>query len=128
MLTRRSRTDPHHLQRHAWLPFFENITSIIFLAPISCFDEQLEEDPRVNRLEDSFMLWGNVISSKLLAKTAIILFTNKVDLLERKVDAGVPVRKWLTSYGDRPNAALDVTKCARVAPVGCERTLNVGFS
>jgi hypothetical protein len=65
----------------------------------------------VNRLEDSFLLWGSVVSSKLLAKTAIILFTNKVDLLERKLDAGVPIRKWLTSYGDRPNAAVDVTKC-----------------
>jgi hypothetical protein len=108
---------PFTPQRNAWIPFFENITAIIFLAPISCFDEQLEEDPRVNRLEDSFLLWGRVCGAKLLAKTTIVLFTNKIDLLEKKLVVGPDgkgkrVKDWLTSYGDRPNTAADVTKCA----------------
>jgi hypothetical protein len=37
-------------QRAAWVPFFDNMDSIIFLAPISGFDETLAEDPNVNRL------------------------------------------------------------------------------
>lgn len=34
----------------AWAPFFDDMDAIIFLAPISCFDQVLAEDPTVNRL------------------------------------------------------------------------------
>lgn len=61
------------LQRHAWYPYFDDINAIIFLAPISCFDEQLAEDKNVNRLQDSLLLWKAVCSTKLLAKVQLIL-------------------------------------------------------
>ncbi|KAI0331390.1 G-alpha-domain-containing protein [Cubamyces sp. BRFM 1775] len=90
-------------QRIAWYPYFDDCDAIIFLAPVSCFDERLAEDRRVNRLEDSYMLWKAVVSSKLLAKTSIILFLNKRDLLEQKLRSGVLIRDYVHSYGDRPN-------------------------
>lgn len=96
--------------RHAWLPYFEGVNAIIFLAPISCFDERLLEDPAVNRLEDSFLLWRAVCSSKLLSKATVILFLNKFDILHRKLQSGVQVRMFLPSYGDRPNDTPTVTK------------------
>ena len=34
----------------AWAPFMDDVDAIIFLAPISCFDQVLAEDPTVNRL------------------------------------------------------------------------------
>lgn len=34
----------------AWAPYFDDMNAIIFLAPISCFDQVLQEDPSVNRL------------------------------------------------------------------------------
>ena len=34
----------------AWAPYFDNMDAIIFLAPISAFDEVLVEDTSVNRL------------------------------------------------------------------------------
>ncbi|KAI0354208.1 G-alpha-domain-containing protein [Trametes cingulata] len=90
-------------QRIAWYPYFDDCDAIIFLAPINCFDERLAEDRRINRLEDSYMLWKAVVSSKLLAKTSIILFLNKRDLLEQKLRSGVRIRDHVHSYGDRPN-------------------------
>ncbi|KAI0772348.1 G-alpha-domain-containing protein [Trametes elegans] len=90
-------------QRIAWYPYFDDCDAIIFLAPINCFDERLAEDRRINRLEDSYMLWKAVVSSKLLAKTSIILFLNKYDLLEQKLLSGVRIRDYVHSYGDRPN-------------------------
>uniref|UniRef100_A0A8H8CDM9 G-alpha-domain-containing protein n=1 Tax=Psilocybe cubensis TaxID=181762 RepID=A0A8H8CDM9_PSICU len=99
--------------RHAWLPYFDNVQAIIFLAPVSCFDERLTEDARVNRLEDSFLLWRTVCSSKLLASTTMILFLNKCDLLKRKLKAGVQVRKYLPSYGERANDVNTVVKYLR---------------
>ncbi|KAJ3567872.1 hypothetical protein NP233_g6079 [Leucocoprinus birnbaumii] len=40
----------HRSQRAAWVPFFDDMDAIIFLAPISAFNQMLEEDPKMNRL------------------------------------------------------------------------------
>jgi len=89
--------------RNAWLPYFDNAQAIIFLAPVSCFDQHLSEDVKVNRLEDTFMLWQTVCGSKLLAKANTIIFLNKIDLLTLKLRSGVKIREHLPSYGDRSN-------------------------
>ena len=100
--------------------------AIIFLAPISSFDERLREDRRVNRLEDTYMLWQTLCSLQMLAKTQIILFLNKCDLLEQKLRAGVRVRTHVPSFGSRSNEVETVKKCEHtlfLAPV-----LEVGLS
>jgi len=90
-------------QRQYWAPYFSEVDAIIFLAPISAFDQVLIEDPEVNRLEDSLLLWRTVISNKLLENVNIVLFLNKCDLLEFKLTHGVKLADHMTSYGDRPN-------------------------
>ncbi|KAI5833001.1 G-alpha-domain-containing protein [Schizophyllum commune Tattone D] len=96
--------------RAAWYPYFDDVDAIIFLAPISCFDEKLAEDRRVNRLEDSYLLWRSVVSCKLLARTQIILFLNKCDLLQTKLNRGVKIRDSVPSFGERPNNLATATK------------------
>ena len=91
--------------------------TIIFLSPISCFDERLREDSRVNRLEDSYQLWRSVCSSPMLAKTQIILFLNKCDILHNKLKRGVRVKDFIPSFGDRKNDTATVMKCASIPPV-----------
>ncbi|KAF8963893.1 guanine nucleotide binding protein, alpha subunit [Flammula alnicola] len=100
-------------QRQAWAPYFEDVNAIIFLAPISVFDQVLAEDPRVNRLEDSLILWRTVVSNKLLANVNIVLFLNKCDLLQAKLEAGVRLNQHMISYGDRPNDYDSVSKYFR---------------
>ncbi|KAJ7109878.1 guanine nucleotide binding protein, alpha subunit [Mycena epipterygia] len=100
-------------QRQAWAPYFDEINAIIFLAPISAFDQVLAEDPHVNRVEDSLQLWQAVVSNKLLAKVNIVLFLNKCDLLQAKLDAGVRLNHHMISYGDRPNDYDSVSKYFR---------------
>ncbi|GLB43580.1 putative G protein alpha subunit [Lyophyllum shimeji] len=90
-------------QRQAWAPYFQDVTAIIFLAPISAFDQVLTEDPRVNRLEDSLLLWRSVVSNKLLANVSLVLFLNKIDLLQAKLEAGVRLSHHMINYGSRPN-------------------------
>jgi hypothetical protein len=87
------------------------MNAIIFLAPISAFDEHLAEDRRVNRLEDSYQLWRAVCASKLLTNTQLILFLNKCDLLEAKLNRGVRIKNTVLSYGDRHNNLPTATKC-----------------
>ncbi|KAF7300041.1 Guanine nucleotide-binding protein alpha-4 subunit [Mycena kentingensis (nom. inval.)] len=96
--------------RHAWLPFFDAVNAIIFLAPISCFDERLAEDPSVNRLEDTLLLWKAIVGSKLLGKITLIVFLNKCDLLKRKLQSGVMVNKHMISFGSRENEVGTVVK------------------
>jgi len=97
-------------QRHAWAPYFEDVNAIIFLAPISAFDQVLLEDPKVNRLEDSFFLWRSIVSNRLLMDVSIILFLNKIDLLQAKLKAGVRLKDHIMQYGDRPNDFENVSR------------------
>ncbi|KAF8816932.1 G-alpha-domain-containing protein [Phlegmacium glaucopus] len=96
--------------RGAWYPYFDDVDAIIFLAPISPFDEKLAEDRKVNRLEDSYLLWKSVCSCKLLARTQLILFLNKCDLLQAKLQRGVRIRDSVPSFGDRKNDLQTATK------------------
>ncbi|KAI8986680.1 G-alpha-domain-containing protein [Trametes punicea] len=90
-------------QRPTWVPFFDDVNAIIFLAPISAFDQTLVEDRSVNRLEDSVLLWKEVCSNKLLAKVDLVLFLNKCDILASKLRSGIRLAKYVRSFGDRPN-------------------------
>jgi guanine nucleotide-binding protein alpha-1 subunit len=84
------------------------------LAPISGFDQVLVEDRSINRLEDSVLLWKAVCSNKLLANVDLVLFLNKCDILEAKLNAGVRLGKYVRSYGDRPNDIDTASKCTFV--------------
>lgn len=93
----------HRSLRNAWAPYFDDMNAILFLAPISAFDQVLTEAPKVNRLEDSVHLWTSIISNRLLQHTTIILFLNKIDLMQQKLASGIRLRDYVVSYGDRPN-------------------------
>ncbi|KIL67713.1 hypothetical protein M378DRAFT_159565 [Amanita muscaria Koide BX008] len=90
-------------QRHSWVPYFEDANAIIFVAPVSAFDQYLEEDPRTNRIDDSLQLFTQICSNRLLKSVHLVLFLNKTDLLKTKLDRGLKVRKYITSFGDRSN-------------------------
>jgi guanine nucleotide-binding protein subunit alpha len=96
--------------RGAWYPYFDDVDAIIFLAPISPFDEKLAEDHKVNRLEDSYLLWKSVCACKLLTRTQLILFLNKCDLLQAKLQRGVRIRDSVPSFGDRKNDVPTATR------------------
>jgi hypothetical protein len=76
------------------------VNAIIFLAPISTYDEYLSEDPTTNRLIDSLHLWRTICNSPLLARVGLILFFNKRDVLEAKVRGGGRVEKYFRSFGE----------------------------
>ncbi|KAH9892429.1 G-protein alpha subunit [Cubamyces lactineus] len=112
-------------QRHAWVPYFDDATAIIFLAPISAFDQYLEEDPRTNRIDDSLQLFTAICSNKLLANAALVLMLNKTDLLRQKLEAGIKVRKYISSYGDRPNDYEEVSEYFRAHFIQVHRRKDI---
>jgi hypothetical protein len=116
--------------RPAWVPFFDDgafvcilwsfgqivrtyvlsVDAILFLAPISAFDQQLVEDPRVGCLEDSMRKWREICRNRQLAKVDLILWFNDLALLQTKLDSGIQLNKYLTQYKG-PNTLVEVSKC-----------------
>ncbi|KAF9226236.1 G-alpha-domain-containing protein [Gyrodon lividus] len=99
--------------RATWVPFFDDVDAIIFVAPISGFDQVLAEDRTVNRLEDSVLLWKAVCSNRLLANVELVLFLNKCDILDAKLKSGIRLARYVRSYGDRPNDLETASKYFR---------------
>jgi guanine nucleotide-binding protein subunit alpha len=82
------------------------------MAPISCFDEKLEEDHRVNRVKDSLLLWKAICSSKLLSKVQFILFLNKCDLLAAKLKRGTSrIQDYFPDFTSEQNDVKTVASC-----------------
>lgn len=49
-------------------------------------------------MEDSLSLFAQVVDSPLLRKVSLVLFLNKIDVLERKLAAGVRVHRYFPEY------------------------------
>ena len=111
--------------RAAWPAYFDDVHAILFLAPVSGFDERLREDRRVNRLDDSLQLWKIVCGHRLLKKTELVLFLNKTDVLERKIAEGIKFNSYVRSY-EGPNNADDIVRCEyrEFSPRHCELTVQ----
>ncbi|EJD05492.1 G-alpha-domain-containing protein [Fomitiporia mediterranea MF3/22] len=100
-------------QRAAWAPFFDSVNAIIFLAPISSFDEWLAEDPSVNRLEDTYHLWREICANRLLASVEFILFLNKYDALRAKLRSGIRFADYVINYDDENGTKNDADSISR---------------
>ncbi|KAK7046710.1 guanine nucleotide binding protein, alpha subunit [Favolaschia claudopus] len=111
----------HRSLRAAWAPYFDDMHSIIFLCPISAFDQVLAEEPRLNRLADSVNLWTMIVSHKLLANTNIILFLNKIDIMKSKLESGIRLVDYVNSYGSRPNDLENASNYLRKKFAGIQR-------
>ncbi|XP_075899792.1 guanine nucleotide-binding protein subunit alpha-14-like [Nelusetta ayraudi] len=72
-------------ERRKWIHCFENITSVIYLAAISEYDQVLFENENDNRLQESLALFKTILASPWFEKSSTILFLNKKDLLEEKI-------------------------------------------
>ena len=55
------------------------------MAAISSFDQTLEEAPNVNRMFDAIQLFRSICNHDLFKNTSIILFLNKIDILQNKL-------------------------------------------
>ncbi|KAJ6447517.1 guanine nucleotide binding protein, alpha subunit [Mycena sanguinolenta] len=117
------------LRRHASPGYYNhdfglirvNRHSIIFLCPISAFDQVLAEEPRVNRLADSVNLWTTIVSNKLLANTNIILFLNKIDVMKTKLESGIKLVDYVNSYANRSNDLETASNYLRKKLAGIQR-------
>ena len=71
--------------RRKWIHCFDNVTSVLFVIGMSEYDQVLEEDDQINRMDDSLSLFGATVNGVHLRRKPFILFFNKHDLFEEKV-------------------------------------------
>ena len=86
-------------ERRKWIHAFERVNAVIFLTAISEYDQQMEEDPEVNRLAGSIDLFQKVANLEWFpaADTSLILFLNKMDIFEKKCKT-VSFSKYFPDY------------------------------
>lgn len=72
-------------ERRKWIHCFQDVTSVIFIAAISEYDQVLYEKDDKNRLHESIEQFAELSNLEDFRDTAFILFLNKIDLFEDKI-------------------------------------------
>lgn len=86
-------------ERRKWIHCFDSVSAILYVISLSCYDQFLDEDPSVNRMDDSIELFRAMFYNPFLAKCSFILFLNKKDLFEQKLRY-VPLQKFYRNFED----------------------------
>jgi guanine nucleotide-binding protein subunit alpha-12 len=86
-------------QRQKWFQCFESVTSILFMASTSEFDQVLLEDRKTNRLQEARTIFDTIINNSIFERIAVILFLNKVDILKEKVTRS-NIGEYIEEFGD----------------------------
>ena len=68
---------------------FEDIFILIFLTAISEYDQVIDEDKTTNRIRESLTLFGTILNYPVFLDKDVIVFLNKNDLLEEKINKGI---------------------------------------
>jgi len=87
-------------QRQKWFQCFESVTSILFMASTSEFDQVLLEDRKTNRLQESRTIFDTIVNNRIFERISVILFLNKVDLLKEKV-ARSDIGQYIEEFQDK---------------------------
>mmetsp|Transcript_6538 Transcript_6538/g.10153 ORF Transcript_6538/g.10153 Transcript_6538/m.10153 type:complete len:370 (-) Transcript_6538:344-1453(-) len=72
-------------ERRKWIHCFQDVTSVIFVAAISEYDQRMYEDETKNRMHETLEEFQKISNLDIFKETAFILFLNKMDLFEKKV-------------------------------------------
>ncbi|TFY60992.1 hypothetical protein EVG20_g7225 [Dentipellis fragilis] len=89
-------------ERRKWIHCFQDVTSILFLCSLSGYDQCLVEDKDANQMQDAMTIWDSICHSQWFKATSIILFLNKNDLFENKIQHS-DIKNFFPDYDGEPN-------------------------
>ncbi|XP_076823436.1 guanine nucleotide-binding protein G(i) subunit alpha-3-like [Clavelina lepadiformis] len=73
-------------ERKKWIHCFKDVTAVIFTVALSEYDQVLVENEETNRMQDSMHLFDFICNNPLISTATMILFLNKKDIFENKVE------------------------------------------
>ncbi|KAI9678038.1 MAG: G-Protein alpha subunit [Caeruleum heppii] len=88
-------------ERKKWIHCFEGVNCLLFLVAISGYDQCLVEDKDANQMQEALMLFESIVNSQWFARSAIILFLNKIDLFKEKLP-GSAISRYFPDYTGDP--------------------------
>lgn len=74
-------------ERKKWIHCFDDVTAVIFVAALSEYDQVLFEDSSTNRMVEAVQLFDEICNNRYFAESNMILFMNKKDLFEEKIQS-----------------------------------------
>ena len=72
-------------ERKKWIHCFDDVTAIIFVAALSEYDQVLFEDSSTNRMTEAIELFSEICNNRYFTNSSMILFLNKRDLFQEKI-------------------------------------------
>ncbi len=87
-------------ERKKWIHCFENVTALVFPVSLSEYNQMLDEEESVNRMQEALTLFDSICNSRRFVKTSIILFLNKIDLSAEKLPCS-PLEDYFPDYQGR---------------------------
>jgi len=95
-------------ERSKWIHQFSVVDAVLFVASLSCYDQNLFEEDEVNAMHESIRLFQVVIANRYFRNTSMILFLNKADLFDIKIRTK-PIKSCFPLY-EGPNDGSDDDK------------------
>ena len=84
-------------ERRSWIRSFDSVVTVIFCVALSEYDQFLLEQPKQNRLLESFQLFSDVIRSRYFINSSFVLFLNKIDIFREKIKS-IPLNTYFPDY------------------------------
>jgi GTPase SAR1 family protein len=72
-------------ERKKWIHCFDDVTAVIFVAALSEYDQVLFEDSSTNRMDEAIQLFDDICNTGVFQSSNMILFLNKKDLFQEKI-------------------------------------------
>ena len=96
-------------ERKKWVHTFEGANGLIFVAPLSGYDQCLMEDVLSNQLKEALMLFKSLLSMTWFKRSPIFLILNKMDLLVEKIQSHPITKCWPEYKGSLDDSEEVVT-------------------
>jgi hypothetical protein len=94
----------HH--RKSWVPYFQDVHTILFVTSLSSYDQMMVEEPDTNRMVDALQVFDHIVNNPSLQKPNVVLFLNKKDIFAKKIKDS-PIKKYFSDYEGLKNSLAD---------------------
>uniref|UniRef100_A0A0M3HPZ2 G-protein alpha subunit n=1 Tax=Ascaris lumbricoides TaxID=6252 RepID=A0A0M3HPZ2_ASCLU len=86
-------------EQRKWIHCFDSVNGVLFVAELSGYNQMINDGDQItNRLKYSMQLFKRVVNNKCFGKrTAMILFLNKVDIFNKRIQL-YPLKICFKSY------------------------------
>ena len=77
------------------------MTCLLFVVALSEYDQACYEDDKTNRMQESLAIFEEIANNQYFKHTSILLFFNKKDLFQKKLEKN-PISVFFTDYKGEP--------------------------